>query len=143
MQSNKKLGRLGAVYRLSELQEAQDEARKEGKPLAFLATEAACLQSNDNMLERGSSSATIHAFEALKKATVLVFSDSRTENHTEPGIVDAALHPPDDVHYTPPKVVITDADLTKVIFVVPYNREPAVRQKLMAAALAKIKEAKK
>ncbi len=135
----KKLGRLGAVYRLAELTEAQTEARKEGKPLAFLATEVVCLQSNEGMFETGSSSATVHAFEALKNAAVLVFSDCRNENHTEPPIVDRALHPPEDVHYTPPKVVITDAELTKVIFVVPYTKEPAARQKLMATALARIK----
>lgn len=134
----KKLGRLGAVYRLSELAEAQAEARRDKKPLAFLATEVICLQSNDKMLGKGSDSATIHAFEALKNATVIVFSDSRTENHQEPSIVDAALHPPEDVHYTPPKVVIADVDLTKVIYVVPYTPEPQSRQKLMAEALQKI-----
>ncbi len=137
----KKLGRLGACYRLSELSEAQAEARRDGKPLAFLATEVGCLQSKADMLRKGSNSATIHAFEALKSATVLVFSDSRTENHTEPPIVDAALHPPEDVHYTPPKVIITDAELTKVIFVVPYNPDGTSRQQLMVTALGKIKEA--
>ncbi len=111
----KKLGRLGAVYRLSELTEAQAEARRDGKPLAFLATEVICLQSKDGLLEKGSNSATVHAFEALKLVSVIVFSDCKTENHTEPSLVDAALHPPEDVHYTPPKVVITDAELTKVI----------------------------
>lgn len=139
----KKLGRLGACYRLAELAEAQAEARRDGKPLAFLATEVICIQSNDDMLKKGSDSATIHAFEALKSATVLVFSDSRTENHTEPSIVDAALHPPEDVHYTPPKVVITDAEITKVIHVIPYNESGAARQKMMVEALTKIKEAKK
>lgn len=134
----KQLGRLGAVYRLSELAQAQAEAKQEKKPIAFLATEAACLQSNDQMLGKGSDSATIHAFEALKHTTVIVFSDCRTENHQEPPIVDAALHPPEDVHYTPPKVVITDVDLTKVIHVIPYTPNPQSRQKVMAEALQKI-----
>src|SRR6266436_6569892 len=46
----RKLGRLGAGYRLSELKEAQAEARLEGKPLAFLATKLSLLQEDGNML---------------------------------------------------------------------------------------------
>jgi len=139
----RKLGRLGAGYRLSELKEAQAEARAEGKPLAFLATKLSLLQEDGDMLGNNGIDAGIHAYEAFKNTTVLVFTDAYTENHTQPGIVDAALHPPDDVHYMPPKVVITDAELTRVIFVVPYNPDPTARQHLMAAALAKIKDDKK
>ncbi len=139
----RKLGRLAAGYRLSELKEAQAEARAEGKPLAFLATKRSLLQEDGNMLGDSGIDAGIHAYEAFKNTTVLVFTDAFTENHTQPRIVDAALHPPDDVHYVPPKVVITDADLTRVIFVVPFNADATARQHLMAAALAKIKEDKK
>lgn len=139
----RKLGRLGAVYRLSELKEAQAEARKEGKPLAFLATATAALQSNASPSGKGSVAATIHVFDTLKGAAVIVFSDSYTENHTEPPIVDAALHPPENTHYTPPKVVIVDAELTRVVYVVPYDTDVNVRAKLLGTALTKIKEQKK
>lgn len=139
----RKLGRLGAVYRLSQLKEAQEEARKEGKPLAFLASTTAALQGNASPMGKGSAAATIHVFDVLKGATVIVFSDSYTENHTEPPIVDAALHPPENTHYTPPKVVIVDAELTKVIYVVPYDTDSNVRAKLLGTALTKIREEKK
>jgi hypothetical protein len=139
----RKLGRLGAGYRLTELSQAQAEARQDGKPLAFIATKLSLLQENELVTGTGGAAASIHAFEALKNAAVIVFTDAYTENHTQPSLVDIALHPPDDVHYTPPKVVITDPDLTKVIAVVPYTRGYATRQSLLTAALTKIKEAKK
>lgn len=133
----KTLGRMGACYRLSELKEAQAEARRDGKPLAFLATFSKTIQSNADMTKKSGNAATIHAFEALKNATVLVFSNSETENHQEPPIVDAALHNPHGP-YTAPKIVITDAEITKVIFVIPYNEDFPTRQKMMAEALQKI-----
>jgi hypothetical protein len=139
----RKLGRLGAGYRLTELAQAQAEARQDGKPLAFLATKLSLLQESEPITGTGGGAASIHAFEAFKNAAVIVFTDAYTENHTQPSLVDIALHPPDDVHYTPPKVVITDADLTKVIAVVPYTRDYATRQSLLAAALTKIKESRK
>jgi len=139
----RKLGRLGAGYRLTELSQAQAEARQDGKPLAFLATKLSLLQENEPITGTGGVAASIHAFEAFKCAAVIVFTDAYTENHMQPSLVDIALHPPDDVHYTPPKVVITDADLTRVIAVVPYTRDYATRQSLLTAALTKIKEAKK
>ena len=133
----KKLGRLGACYRLAELQEAQTEARRDGKPLAFLATFSRTPQSNADMSKKSSNAAAIHAFEALKNPTVLIFCDSETDNHQEPSLVDAALHNPHGP-YTAPKVIITDAEITKVIFVIPYTEDFAARQKLMAEALQKI-----
>jgi hypothetical protein len=138
----KKLGRLGACYRLSELAEAKEEAQRDGKPIAFLATFPKNIQGNGDMLKKGGTAASIHAFEALKNVTVLVFSDSETENHTEPSIVDAALHNPPGP-YTAPKVVITDAEIAKVIYVIPYNEDGTARQKMMVEAMTKIKEAKK
>jgi hypothetical protein len=138
----KKLGRLGACYRLSELTEAQAEARRDGKPLAFLATFTKNIQGEADMLKKGSTAASIHAFEALKQSAVLVFSDSDTENHQEPPIVDAALHNPPGP-YSAPKVVITDAEISQVIFVIPYNEDGTARQKLMVEALGKIKAARK
>jgi hypothetical protein len=139
----RKLGRLGAGYRLTELSQAQTEARQDGKPLAFIATKLSLLQENEPITGTGGAAASIHDFEALKNAAVIVFTDAYAENHTQPSLVDIALHPPDDVHYTPPKVVITDADLTKVIAVVPYTRDHATRQSLLTAALTKIKESRK
>ncbi|WP_040547116.1 hypothetical protein [Pedosphaera parvula] len=139
----RKLGRLGAVYRLSELEQAKAEAKRDNKPIAFLATATSCLQATEVRPDNSSIAATIQDFEALKNATVLVFSDSFTENHTEPPIVDAALHPPDDVHYTVPKVIIVDPDISKVIFVVRYATNATTQARLLGSALAKVKEQKK
>lgn len=139
----RKLGRLGAVYRLSELEQAKTEAKRENKPIAFLATAASFLQATEVQSGSSSIAASIQDFETLKHATVIVFSDSFTENHTEPPIVDAALHPPDDVHYTVPKVVIVDSDITRVIFVVRYATNATVQSRLLGSALAKVREQKK
>jgi hypothetical protein len=139
----RRLGRMGVGYRLSELARAQAEARSEGKPLAFLATKLSVLAENVSITGTGSGAASIQDYEAFKNATVLVFTDSYDENHKQPSIVDGALHSPDDDHYTPPKVVITDADLTKLIAVVQYSTDYPTRQQRIAAALASIKAQRK
>jgi hypothetical protein len=139
----KKLGRLGLVYRLSDLEEAKAEAKKTGQPIAFLASDIKSVQSSADPRRKGTAAATIHVFEGLRKVAVIVFSDYTTENHTEPPLVDSALHPPEDVHYTAPKVVITDADVTKVIAVVAYHDDAAERQKRLVAATGKIQAERK
>jgi hypothetical protein len=139
----RKLGRLGAVYRLSELEQAKAEAKRDNKPIAFLASASSYMQATEVHSGNSSIAATIQNFEALKNAAVIVFSDSFTENHTEPPIVDAALHPPDDVHYTVPKVIIVDPDITKVIFVVRYATNSTAQARVLGTALAKIKEQRK
>lgn len=135
----KKLGRLGMVYRLAELDEAKAEAKKLGQPLAFLASDIKSIQSNADPRRKGTASATIQVFEGLRKSAVIVFSDYTTENHTEPPLVDAALHPPENSRYIAPKVVVTDADVTKVIAVVSYADEAAERQRQILAAIATIR----
>jgi len=136
-------GRLGLVYRLDKLEEAKSQARREGKPLAFIAAEPGWLEINQDYRNGGSHAATVHAYEVLKAAAVVVFVDCREENHQEPPVVDAALHAPDDPDRIPPKVVIVDADVEKVIGVVLYNRDVVVRQRLLLEQLAKIKAARK
>ena len=139
----KKLGRLGMAYRLSELDDAKAEAKKTDQPIAFLASDIKSLQSNADPRRKGAAAATIHDFEGLRKVADIVFSDFPTENHTEPSLVDSALHPPEDVHYSALKVIITDAAVTKVIAVVAYHDDATERQKRLVAAMGKIQADRK
>jgi hypothetical protein len=102
------------VYRLSQLEEAKKRAAAEGKPIAWIGTFSKSLAPYDNLMGKSSHAATAYAIRALQNDAILITSDSETENHKEPPIVDHELHTPDP-HYTAPVVVILTPSLDKVI----------------------------
>src|SRR5438067_8153703 len=102
------------VYRMSQLEEVKKRAAAEGKPIAWIATFAQHLAPYDKLMGKGSHAATAYAIRALQNDTILITSDSGTENHQEPAIVDHALHTPEP-HYGAPMVVILNPTMDKVI----------------------------
>lgn len=128
------------IYRLSQVEEAKKRAQAEGKPIAWIGGFPEYLEPYTKpILGKGAHAATAYAIAALQKDTILVFSDGRAENHTEPTIVDQALHSPDP-HYTVPYVIILTPALDKVICKAPYTAESADRIRLYTAVLKQIRD---
>jgi len=128
------------IYRLSQVEEAKKRAQTEGKPIAWIGGFPEHLEPYSKpILGKGAHAATAYAIAALQKDTILVFSDGRTENHTEPTIVDQALHSPNP-HYTVPYVIVLTPSLDKVICKAPYTAESADRIKIYTAVLKIIRD---
>jgi hypothetical protein len=127
------------IYRLSQLDEAKKRATAEGKPIAWIGGATEHLAPYANLKGKGSHAATAYAIRALQHDTILCFSDGRTENHTEPAIVDQALHSPDP-HYTIPYVIVLTPQLDKVICKIPYHASVETRISYYSAALKTIRE---
>jgi hypothetical protein len=72
---------------MAQLDDAKKRAAAEGKPIAWISSYPEYLKPHAKPMEPGSHAATIYAFLALRKETVIVFSDARTENRQEPRIV--------------------------------------------------------
>ena len=88
------------------MEEVKKRASTEGKPIAWIGTFASLLAPYDKLMGQSGHAATAYAIRALQNDTILITTDSETENHKEPAIVDHELHTPNP-HYTAPVVVIT------------------------------------
>jgi hypothetical protein len=93
------------------LRRAKKRAAAEGKPIAWIASLPENLTPHPKPMAKGSHAATTYAFLALRKETVIIFSDAMAENHQGPKIVDEALHTPDP-HYNIPGVIILTPSLS-------------------------------
>jgi hypothetical protein len=127
------------IYRLNQVEEARQRASAEGRPIAWIGGVTEHLAPHANLKGKGSHAATAYAIRALQNDTVLCFSDGRTENHTEPAIVDQALHSPHS-KYTMPYVIILTPQLDKVICKIPYTESAEARIGYYTAALKLIRE---
>jgi len=127
------------IYRLSQVEEAKKRALAEDKPIAWIGGVTEHLEPYDKLQGKSSHAATAYAIRALQNETILVFSDGQTENHTEPPIVDQALHSPNP-HYNIPYVIILTPSLDKVICKVPYAEEFADSVKIYTAVLKQIRD---
>jgi len=77
---------------------SQLESLKKARPLRgeahrWIASYLSYLAPHENLMGNGSHAA-LRTPPSVAKRTILVFSDARTENHQEPGIVEYALHSP-------------------------------------------------
>ncbi len=102
------------IYRMSELESARKRAIAENKPIAWLGTSSKYLVPYKNLLGKSSHAATAYAIRALQNETVLIYSDCETENHTEPAIIDQAMHSPEP-HYKVPGVIILTPNFDRVL----------------------------
>ena len=115
-------------------------AQAQNKPIAWIATFGKNLAPYDQKLtNKGSHAATTYAILALQRETIIVFSDSTTENHQEPGIVDEALHTPEP-HYTIPGVIILTPSLDKVICKAPFTPDSQERIRIFTDVLKKVRD---
>ena len=88
---------------------------------------------------KSSHAATAYAIRALQNDAILITSDSETENHKEPPIVDHELHTPDP-HYTAPVVVILTPSLDKVIAKILFAPDSKERVRVYTDVLKKIRD---
>jgi len=128
-----------ALYRMARLEEAKKRATAEGKPIAWIASQPEYLTPSTKPMGKGSHAATTYAILALQKETIIVFSDSTTQNHQEPAIVDEALHTPEP-HYTIPGVIILTPSLDKVICKAPFTPDSQKRIRVFTDILRKIRD---
>jgi hypothetical protein len=126
-------------YSLKQVEEAKARAAAEQKPIGWISTHPEYLAPHKNPMGSSSHASTAYAVRALQNVTVLVVSNPRTDNHSEPPIVDQALHTPDP-HYTIPGVVILTPALDKVIYNLPHTTNSQQRIKMYTEALQKIRD---
>lgn len=125
------------VYRMTRLEEVKKRAAAEGKPIAWIGTFGNTLEPYNKLMDQNSHAATAYAIRALQNDTILITSDSGTENHQEPAIVDHELHTPNP-HYTAPVVVILTPSMEKVIAKILYIAESKERIRVYTDVLKKI-----
>ena len=124
---------------MAQLEEVKKRAAAEHKPIAWIGTFSKALVPSKNLMGKGGIAATAHAIQALQNDTILIYSDSETENHMEPAIVDRELHTPNS-HYTAPVVVILTPSMDKVITKILFSPDGQERVRLYRDALEKIRE---
>ena len=137
--ANSGLAAPSPVYRLSQLEDVKKRAAAEGKPIAWIGTFAKTLAPYDKLMGQSGHAATAYAIRALQNDTILITSDSDTENHKEPPIVDHELHTPNP-HYTAPVVVILTPSLEKVITKILYIADSHELIRAHTEALKKIRD---
>ncbi len=117
------------VYRMEAYSEAATRAQQLKKPLAILL-------SDENSSCPLSDSASLDAIKKLRLRTVVVYAHSRKDWDSLPGIVKSAFRSPEAGKYIP-IVIVVDAEVKKVLAVIPYAREERERAKLFREAMRK------
>ena len=128
-----------AVYRMSQLEEAKKRAAEEHKPIAWISTFTTNLVPHPKPMGKGSHAATTYAIRALQNDAILIYSDSATENHQEPPIVEREIHTPNP-HFSVPVVVILNPAFDKVIAKILYIADGQERIRAYTDALKKIRD---
>lgn len=126
-------------FRLSQLEEAKAKAKAEGRPIVWIASFPGSMTPYKNPMGAGSHASTYHAYLTFYRDAVVVWSDSDSENHREPAIVDGELHTPDP-HYTAPGVIALRPDLDKVIGKVFHISDGKQRAAAYAELLKKVRD---
>ncbi len=121
------------VYRIDQLKEAQASAKNNGMVLTFL-------YSNENTSCSLATAASTDVIQELKQRSVIIYVNSKNGNDWEkvPAIVRRALISSEAGRFIP-KTVIVNAEMDKVIFIIPYAAQPE-RNKLLKEAIKKISE---
>ncbi len=116
------------VHRMNELETAKAEARKSGRPIAFIYTKES---STCGLCAR----ASLLAADELRRKTVVVYADSEKESGLLPKIVNTALGSEKAGRYIP-KTVIVDSALENVLAIVPYASGEQMNELLREAGKA-------
>ena len=101
------------IYRIEQLQAAQDEARAKNKAICILYTDA---ESTCPL----AAQAARDAVEALDGKAVVVYVNARSERDSVPPAAKTALNSPESGKFIP-KTVVVDPDLAEVIVLIPYT----------------------
>ncbi|HUA68793.1 MAG TPA: TlpA disulfide reductase family protein [Candidatus Saccharimonadales bacterium] len=130
-------GQIITAWRTSQLKDAEQEAKSEHKPIAWVVSSHEFLDGVGKISSNGSRGATLHAIYALRDRAILVFEDAMVENHKDLALVDRALHSPDP-DYICPVVVFLNPDATRVLAKVPFQQNFEKRGKALANALGEV-----
>ncbi len=103
----------GYVYRIHQLQQAQEEAKANNKQIVFL-------YSNENTDCPLASKASINIIERFKYRAVIIYF-CKEDWAKAPLIVRKAMSSPEAGKFIPATVVV-DASITEVISIIPYER---------------------
>ena len=127
-------GQTITIWRTGQLKDAEKQALREHKPIAWIASSAQYLDGIGEISAGGSRGASLHAFYALRSRTVLVFEDGDTENHKVMPLVDDAIHTPDP-HWNVPVVVFLNPDAAQILAKVLYEPDFVKRAQALANGL--------
>jgi len=122
----------GNVYELEDIDEAQDEAKKWGQVIAFVWTDLNCGCSL-------AESATYDTFREFRDDITLVYACSETEWNQLPGVVKRAINSSESGKYIPITIIV-DEDISRVIAIIPYIRNPQERISVLEQAVKTINE---
>ena len=109
----------GHVFQLEDIDEAQEEAKGWDQPIAFVYTDLDCGCSL-------AESASYDAFRELRSDMTIVYACSKNEWSNLPAIVKKALKTSESGQFIP-KTIIVDTEVTRVLAIIPYIRDPAKR----------------
>ena len=122
----------GYVFHLEDVVEAQEEAKGWDQPIAFVYTDLDCGCSL-------AESASYDAFRELRSDMTIVYACSKNEWSNLPAIVKKALKTSESGKYIP-KTVIVDSQITRVLAIVPYIRDPVERLLVLEETIEAVTE---
>lgn len=123
-----------SVYGVKDLEQAKADAQESGKAITFLYsdTDTTCGLC---------SSASMDVIRSLKAKSVVIYVNANNEGKYAPKLVQDAVRKPEAGQYIP-MTIVTDADITTVVAIVPYASERQLKHLLTEARKAIAQERK-
>lgn len=119
------------VYKASQFEQAKTAATAAGKPISVILSDTGTtcpLACN----------ASLVMINSLDRKTVIVYANPRDGLDALPALVREALSKPEAGTFIP-RTVVVDADVSKVICIVPYGEPEALQDSLNKARKAILK----
>ena len=113
------------VYKASQFEQAKTAAAAAGKPISIILTDTA----TDCPL---ATNASLTMIDSLDRKTVVVYASPQGDFGKLPPLVQEAFNKREAGTYIP-KTVVVDADVSKVICIVPYGEPMALKESLSKA----------
>jgi hypothetical protein len=128
----------GDAFSLAQLDQAEQKARQEQKPLGFLMVWGVFFGHEADTRGSDSVSALIHFYQVFNRDLVLVFVRHESELNMVPAAVKKGFFGPDEGGYAP-NMAVTDATATEFIVEIPYaHLDGPGRDQTFAAGANKI-----
>lgn len=113
------------VYRIDELEQAQEEAKVNDSAIAIVYTDK---NTNCGL----ATAASLDVIQGLRDDSIIVYAN-RDSWAKIPTIVKRAINSPQAGRYIP-KTVIVDSEIERVICIIPYARDANNRKDLLGEA---------
>jgi hypothetical protein len=112
----------GDAFSLAQLDQAEQKAREERKPLGFLMVWGVLFDHEADTRGSDSVSALVHFYQVFNQNLVLVFVRHETELNKVPDAVKKGFFGPNEGGYAP-NMAVTDATASEFIVEIPYAHE--------------------